>query len=128
MAESIGNVSDQESDHPRHWLYRHSILVRGTHWINAVCLPILLMSGLQIFNAHPALYWGEESDFERPVLSIYAGFAADGRPIGVTRIFGRDFETTGVLGRSKLNQRPALRAFPPWITIPSAQDLATGRV
>jgi cytochrome b subunit of formate dehydrogenase len=34
---------------------RHSIMVRVTHWANAICLLILLMSGLQIFNAHPAL-------------------------------------------------------------------------
>ena len=37
---------------------RHSLAVRVTHWVNAVCLLFLLMSGLQIFNAHPALYWG----------------------------------------------------------------------
>jgi thiosulfate reductase cytochrome b subunit len=104
------------------------LLVRATHWINAICFPILLMSGFQIFNAHPALYWGEDSDFDRPILSIHAAFAADGRPIGLTRVFGRDFETTGLLGRSRFNGRPALRAFPGWTTIPGAQDLATGRV
>ncbi|MGC1841938.1 MAG: hypothetical protein WA730_06005, partial [Pseudolabrys sp.] len=38
-------------------IYRHTALVRATHWINVVLLTILLMSGLQIFNAHPALYW-----------------------------------------------------------------------
>jgi len=44
-------------------IYRHTALVRATHWINVVLLTILLMSGLQIFNAHPALYWGEVSNF-----------------------------------------------------------------
>jgi hypothetical protein len=96
--------------------------------MNVLCLVVLLMSGLQIFNAHPALYWGEDSDFDRPMFSIFTAFTAEGRPIGVTRIFGRTFDTTGVLGRSEFNGRPAQRAFPAWLTIPSAQDLATGRV
>jgi thiosulfate reductase cytochrome b subunit len=113
---------------PKRWIYRHSILVRLTHWMNGLCLAILLMSGLQVFNAHPALYWGEDSNFERPILSIYTAFTTEGRPIGMTRVLGRGFETTGVLGWSRFNGRPAQRAFPAWITIPSAQDLATGRV
>ena len=33
-------------------------------------LLVLLMSGLQIFNAHPALYWGDRSDRDRPLLSM----------------------------------------------------------
>jgi thiosulfate reductase cytochrome b subunit len=41
--------------------YRHSLAVRLLHWINAVALCVLLMSGLQIFNAHPALNWGRSS-------------------------------------------------------------------
>jgi thiosulfate reductase cytochrome b subunit len=44
-----------------HWIYRYAGLVRVAHWTNALCLAILMMSGLQIFNAHPALYWGEDS-------------------------------------------------------------------
>jgi thiosulfate reductase cytochrome b subunit len=40
---------------------RHSLAVRVMHWINVVAIAVLLMSGLQIFNAHPALYWGESS-------------------------------------------------------------------
>lgn len=42
----------------RRWMFRHPAIIRITHWVNAVCLLVLLMSGLQIFNAHPALYWG----------------------------------------------------------------------
>jgi thiosulfate reductase cytochrome b subunit len=40
---------------------RHSLAVRILHWINFIALSALLMSGLQIFNAHPALYWGRSS-------------------------------------------------------------------
>lgn len=65
------------------WVYRYSALVRAGHWINALSIGILLMSGLQIFNAHPALYWGEDSDFEQPILSIYNAFTPEGRRMGV---------------------------------------------
>jgi thiosulfate reductase cytochrome b subunit len=40
-------------------LRRHSLSVRLWHWINFACLAILFMSGLNISNAHPWLYWGE---------------------------------------------------------------------
>ena len=46
-------------------IYRHKLPVRLGHWLNVVCLFILIMSGLQIFNAHPALYWGDRSDRDR---------------------------------------------------------------
>ncbi|MEP7129669.1 MAG: cytochrome b/b6 domain-containing protein [Sphingomicrobium sp.] len=29
------------------------------HWINALTVIVMLMSGLMIFNAHPRLYWGQ---------------------------------------------------------------------
>jgi cytochrome b subunit of formate dehydrogenase len=45
---------------PREIIYRHTRVVRFTHWLNALCLLVLLMSGLQIFNAHPRLYWGQK--------------------------------------------------------------------
>lgn len=107
---------------------RHTILVRATHWINLVCMTILLMSGLQIFNAHPALYWGERSSFDSPVLAIGAERTNAGRAIGVTSILGHDFDTTGVLGLSSDGRGGlAARAFPAWATLPSNQWLAMGR-
>ena len=39
--------------------YRHRLPTRIWHWINAVTVFVLLMSGLMILNAHPRLYWGE---------------------------------------------------------------------
>ena len=50
-------------------IYRHKLLVRITHWVNALVIFIMLLSGLQIFNAHPALYWGQDSDFAAPWLA-----------------------------------------------------------
>ncbi len=46
-------------DGDRRTILRHTRVTRVTHWINVVCLTLLLMSGLQILNAHPALYWGQ---------------------------------------------------------------------
>ena len=112
----------------RRVILRHSVLVRMTHWINALCFFILLMSGLQIFNAHPALYWGNKSNFSKPFLALTAQQQSDGSLEGVTTIFGKSFTTTGVLGASSGdNGELAERGFPSWVTIPSYQDLATGR-
>lgn len=104
-------------------VYRHRLLVRISHWLNVPFLIILIMSGLQIFNAHPALYWGDRSDRDRPLLSI-RHVQPDGEDIkGVTTVLGHRFETTGVLGYSD----GSARAFPAWATIPSAKWLAMGR-
>ena len=72
-------------------------MVRITHWINALVLLVLLMSGLQIFNAHPALYLGQASEFDNPLVAMEAVRTEDGLK-GITTVFGWDFDTTGVLG------------------------------
>ena len=54
-----GGRANGKSDGRPEVIYRHSGMVRVTHWINALVLLVLLMSGLQIFNAHPALYLGQ---------------------------------------------------------------------
>lgn len=38
---------------------RHSVLVRITHWVTAVSVAALMVSGMAILLAHPRLYWGE---------------------------------------------------------------------
>jgi thiosulfate reductase cytochrome b subunit len=99
------------------------------HWINVLAFVLLLLSGLQIFNAHPALYWGKSSYSGRPpVLQMDARLDAQGNPRGVTQIFGHEFDTTGVLGLSPgMDGQPDPRGFPAWITLPSQQWLAMGR-
>ena len=112
------------------YLYlRHRWPVRLTHWLNVLSLTILLMSGLMIFNAHPSLDWGRQSYSGRPsFFEIGSRVAADGRTVGVTRIFGHTFETTGVLGISRsADGGTATVAFPSWITIPSHYSLAQAR-
>lgn len=104
-------------------VYRHRLPVRISHWLNVPVLFILIMSGLQIFNAHPALYWGDRSDRDQPLLSIRPMRADNGEVRGFTTIFGHKFDTTGVLGYSN----NSARAFPAWATVPSAKWLAMGR-
>ena len=112
----------------RQLIYRHSVVVRVTHWINVLCLAVLFMSGLMIFNAHSQLDWGETSDFERPFVEIKAEYGRDGQPVkGVTRLMGYEFDTTGLLGLSGSGEAREARAFPRWITIPDDHDLATAR-
>ena len=38
---------------------RHSLLVRITHWITALCFFALLVTGIEILISHPRFYWGE---------------------------------------------------------------------
>lgn len=87
---------------------------------------MLLPSGLQIFNAHPALYTGETSRFGHAWLEIGARERAEDMQ-GFLRIGGREFETTGVLGWSGATGEREKRAFPSWATLPGYQSLATGR-
>jgi thiosulfate reductase cytochrome b subunit len=47
--------------------------------------------------------------------------------VGETVILGHSFDTTDVLGASSEDGQISPRAFPGWTTVPSAQDLATGR-
>ncbi|MEO8524734.1 MAG: cytochrome b/b6 domain-containing protein [Caldimonas sp.] len=107
-------------------IYRHRLPVRLMHWINVVCLTILLGSGLNIFNAHPALYWGNDSVTVQPWLLLHGENTPSG-PVGKTRLFGTDFTTTGVLGVSKVNGETTGRGFPSWATIPGPQWLAMAR-
>ncbi|MBL8596155.1 MAG: cytochrome b/b6 domain-containing protein [Devosia sp.] len=113
----------------RRLIYRQDVMTRLTHWVWAVAMFFLLLSGLQIFNARPNLYIGQESGFayQNSILDIYA-LNREGGPIGQTKLFGMTFDTTGVLGVSDNNGRASFTAFPGWATIPSYRDLGTGRV
>jgi thiosulfate reductase cytochrome b subunit len=112
----------------REFFYRHTLPVRIMHWTNAVVLAIMLMSGLQIFNATPALYWGQSSDFAHPILAMNAVQNADGSLAGVTQIGSWTVDTTGVLGLSDMDGQPTQRGFPSWATLPGPQWLAMGRL
>ncbi|ACP25379.1 putative transmembrane b-type cytochrome protein [Sinorhizobium fredii NGR234] len=111
----------------RRLIYRHSLAVRLSHWMNVLCLTVLLFSGLQIFNAHPALYWGQYgADNDPSFISTEA--VEDGNEVkGLTHIGSLTFDTTGFLGLSNVDGAATARGFPSWLTLPSYQDLSTGR-
>ena len=108
-------------------IYRHSGMVRVTHWVNALVLLVLLMSGLQIFNAHPALYLGQASEFDNPLVAMEAVRTEDGLK-GITTVFGWDFDTTGVLGLGgDAVEGYQEWGFPWWATLPGDRNLSMGR-
>ena len=105
-------------------VYRQRLLTRLTHWVWAICLFFLMLTGLQIFNAHPSLHIGKQAGFEYDNAILEIGAVQDGDSLrGVTRVFGTEFDTTGYLGISD----GEARAIPAALTIPSYQSLATGR-
>lgn len=106
---------------PMETIRRHGLVTRLTHWINVLAVLVLLASGLQIFNAHPALYWGETSTFSQPWVAMVA-VERRGEFVGLTKVGGAVFETTGALGYSG-----EVRGFPAWATLPSYRSLADGR-
>jgi len=108
-------------------IYRHSGAVRATHWVNVVALLVLLMSGLQIFNAHPALYLGSKSNFDDPVMAMRP--MKHGQEIvGVTTIAGWNIDTTNLFGLAYDEAGDyQIRGFPWSVTLPGHRDLATGR-
>lgn len=109
-------------------VYRHRLVTRICHWVNVLALSVLLFSGLQIFNAHPRLYWGRYGANADPaLLEMGAAVTDKGEDIGQTRVGPWTFKTTGVLGLSQVDGQLTERGFPAWLTLPSYQDLAAGR-
>ena len=109
-------------------IYRHRLVTRITHWINVLCISLLLMSGAQIFNAHPRLYWGQYgADMDHAFFEMAAYDDGHGHLIGVTKLGPVSLTTTGLLGASKDGGQVTNRGFPTWATLPADQDLATGR-
>ena len=106
-------------------IYRQKRATRITHWLWAVCLFFLMLTGLQIFIAHPSLHFGKETGFDYDNAALVIGARQNGEALqGVTVVLGHEFDTTGVLGVSG----GKARAIPPMLTMPSFQSLATGRV
>jgi thiosulfate reductase cytochrome b subunit len=109
---------------PAESFYRHTRVVRITHWINLVCVTLLLLSGLQIFNAHPMLYWGAYgADADKPFVSLGAVYGPGHSLIGVTKLGPLKLHTTGLFGVSG----GEIRGYPKWLTLPASRDLADGR-
>src|SRR3954468_16215910 len=116
-AEMSANASNDNVQYPRTiFIRRHSVVTRVTHWLNVLCLSFLLLSGLQIFNAHPELYWGHYgADGDPSLLTI--GSTGQGDALrGFVRVGNAEVSTTGVLGVSTFEGERTPRAFPAWMT------------
>lgn len=113
----------------REVIYRHTAVVRVTHWINVLVISLLLMSGLQIFNAYPRLHWGlYGADADHAWLEMTARGPNADHPTGVLTLGGHKIVTTGLLGVSRAKDGSYVqRGFPKWATLPGDRDLATGR-
>lgn len=105
-------------------VFRHRWSTRIWHWLNALAVFVLLMSGLTIFNAHPRLYWGQAgANFDQPFLQI-----GGNNQLGFLRVGSLRIDTTGVLGNWKDNKGITRHyAFPDWATLPSQYSLALAR-
>ena len=70
-AEAILESGSRPAQARREVIRRHAWPVRLTHWINALTIFIMVGSGLNIFNAHPRLYWGQAgADFDKAFLAL----------------------------------------------------------
>jgi len=105
---------------------RHSATTRITHWLTVLAFVVLVMSGLQIFNAAPYLDASDKTSPQHRVLEIDATSGAN--PAGTITLFGHTFGAGHVLGYTDDGADGVTeRAFPGWLTLPGYQDLADGR-
>ncbi len=115
------------TDVPGKRMYRHGIAARTAHWVWTLAILVLVMSGLQIFNAAPYLDASDKSNPARRVLAFDAQDAG-GKTTGHTIVFGHRIDTTHLLGYTDDGAGgETARAFPAWLTLPGTQDLADGR-
>jgi thiosulfate reductase cytochrome b subunit len=106
------------------WAKRHRLTTRIWHWVNALAVFVMLMSGLMIFNAHPRLYWGHYGANADPAWLSVGSTATS----GFVEIGGVRIGTTGVIGRWRDPEGEVKRrAFPWWATIPSYYSLSGAR-
>jgi Prokaryotic cytochrome b561 len=77
---------------------RHSLITRVTHWINLLCIILLLMSGLQIFNAHPALYRGHSGANPSQALFEVGAHGPKRNPQGSLGLVHQPLTRQGFLG------------------------------
>jgi thiosulfate reductase cytochrome b subunit len=63
---SDGPLDEASATVPTEAEVRHSLVVRITHWINALCFLAFIESGTAILLAYPRLHWGETGTVGAP--------------------------------------------------------------
>jgi thiosulfate reductase cytochrome b subunit len=112
----------------RRVVLRHSLVIRLTHWINALAMSLSLVSGLQMFEAFPALYLGDRGYYTSPaVFEMGVDTLTDGTSAGWLRIGSHRWITTGFFGVSRRDGEAHIQSPPGWLTIPSWRDLAASQ-
>jgi thiosulfate reductase cytochrome b subunit len=98
----------------RRVVVRHSLVARLTHWMSALAVSLLLVTGLQIFKAFPALYLGDTGyETSGAVFEVGADTLADGTSAGWLRIGSHRWITTGFISG--------------FLTPPSSRDLTASQ-
>lgn len=115
-AEAVPAIERSTARSRREVIHRHAWPVRLTHWVNALTLFIMVGSGLNIFNAHPRLYWGQAGADSDPAFIALEAVQTPAGPQGRATLGPLHFKTPGIVG-----------AWPAWITVPSYTDLADAR-
>ena len=109
-------------------ILRHRWPLRLMHWINLLCMLAMVGSGLQILNAHPALYWGEASHFDTPLLATRAVMRGDElRGDNPDRQCALRYHRRAGRVRQCARTDRTSAVVPGWAMIPGSRDLATGR-
>lgn len=68
------NLQDKQTTGGRILTYRHPLWVRICHWLSALSVISLLITGAVILLAHPRLYWGEDGFFGDPAFISLGDF------------------------------------------------------
>lgn len=108
---------------------RHPLLIRLCHWSLVTAIFMLLMSGLNILNTHPALYWGEDGHKGmRPVIGVEMTDISKDRAVSTLTVGPYRFDSTGIFG---FPRETSFGRFPflvsPHFMLPASIELGRGR-
>ena len=81
------------------FVQRHALPVRLWHWVNALAVLGLLLSGFLILNVHPRLYWGNDGHNGMPALAqLTVDDAAPDAPKSLLAIGSHTLDVSGWMG------------------------------
>ena len=127
--EPIGPVVKMRRGPRREVIYRHTLLVRLSHGINALVVFLMIGSGPEhLQRPSPALLGlGRRRGRSGPRLDRCAAGSRRAACAASPISGAKTFDTTGVLGASMSHGHMAAMGWPSWIILPGFQDLADAR-